>query len=306
MKQSQVVNMRHRLWHLLNGTGPDVRFDSFAEVSCRQVNGARLSKLEFHGSHGETVPAYFLHPTRSDAPAVLYCHAHGARYDIGMEEFVAGRPALVRPYLEDFVALGWGALCVEMPTFGQRQSPNESQLSKIHLWRGTTLFGQMLAELVAGIDYLSQHPDINADRIATLGISMGGTHAWWLSALDPRVFAAVSMCCFSDLGHLIDTHAHDDHGHYMTVPGLLKLTTTGRLAGLAAPRAQLHCIGENDGFTPKDGFERACRDLQACYADAPDNVALFTAKEVGHQETEEMRECVLEFLTARLSANPSK
>jgi hypothetical protein len=41
-----------------------------------------LRRLTFRNHEGEAVPALYL-PSRTGA-AVLYCHAHGGRYDIGM------------------------------------------------------------------------------------------------------------------------------------------------------------------------------------------------------------------------------
>jgi pimeloyl-ACP methyl ester carboxylesterase len=46
---------------------------------------------------------------------------------------------------------------------------------------------------------------VDPDAGAVMGISMGGTLAWWLAAMDPRFAAAVSMCCFADLGRLVET-----------------------------------------------------------------------------------------------------
>ncbi|MGJ8585531.1 MAG: dienelactone hydrolase family protein [Marinosulfonomonas sp.] len=301
MAENTAQNTRSSIWKLLNGGTERIRFDSPEHLRDVTQDGITVHYLRFSGSHGETVPGYFLPPRDTQAPAVLYCHAHGARYDIGIQEFIEGRPALTGPYLADFAARGWAVLCLEMPTFGARQTPNESALSKAHLWRGTTLFGQMISELVAGIDFLESHPGVDAQRIGTAGISMGGTHAWWLSALDERVRAAASMGCFADLSCLIDTHAHDDHGHYMTVPGLLKLVSTAQLAGLAVPRAQLHCIGEEDVFTSPRCFAKARDELTKIYAGAEHPPQFFSEPGIGHQETPEMRRRVLGFLEENLS-----
>lgn len=303
LAQDTVAQIRASVWQLLNGRASRLRFDSPQIDAELSQNGVAIKRLLFSGSHGQTVPGYFLPPARDNVPAILYCHAHGARYDIGIQEFIDGRPALTGAYLPDFAARGWAVLCLEMPTFGARKTPNESALSKAHFWRGTTLFGQMISELVAGIDFLESYPGVDAQKIGTVGISMGGTHAWWLSALDERVLAAASMGCFADLSCLIDTHAHDDHGHYMTVPGLLRLVSTGQLAGLAVPRAQLHCIGVEDSFTPPDCFAKARDELTKIYAGAKHPPEFYAEPGIGHRETSEMRRQVLGFLDSHLVAS---
>lgn len=287
------------------GIPPDhLRLSVHARVRAADIGGRVVEDIAFGTGDGTIIPGYFIHPPadRPPAPAILYCHAHGGRYDIGRAELFDGRPALTGPYAADLAARGYAVLCLEMPCFGQRADLREDATAKSMLWRGTTLFGSMVAELRAGVAFLTDHPQIDARRIATLGISMGGTHAWWLAALDPAVRAAVSMCCLADLGMLIETGAHDGHGNYMTVPGLLARCSTGALAGLAAPKPMLVCAGMQDWSTPEAAFARARDDLDAAYGthDALDFIEYHVAPDVGHAETPAMRAAVLDFLERRL------
>ena len=263
--------------------------------------GGDLRRLTFATQDGQQVPALFL-PSRTGV-AVVYCHAHGGRYHIGMRELTDGRPALQSPWLPEFVARGWGVLCLEMPCFGDRAGSDEDATAKAMLWQGRTLFGRMLGEQRAGADWLAAQPGV--DRVAVMGISMGGTLAWWLAALRPGFAAAVSMCCFADLATLIATGAHHGHGNYMTVPGLLARTSTGRLSGLAAPVPLLHCAGMADWSTPRPAWDIACAEVRAAYAAAgvPDKLETHEAEAPGHEETPAMRAAVLEFLTRHLPSD---
>jgi len=299
---------RDHVLKLLGGEVGTLRVAEAKTDANRPLENGTLETLILRISDGSEAPAFLLLPPDiGPSPAILYCHAHGNRYDIGRDELIAGRPALTAPYAPDLLARGYAVLCVEMPCFGTRAHMCESAESKARLWRGTTLFGRMLAEQVAALDWLSVRPDVDATRIATLGISMGGTLAWWMAAIDLRIRAAVSLCCFADMGCLIDTGAHDGHGNYMTVPGLLTHAATGEVAGLGAPRPQLHCVGLADWSTPESGFAIARRDLEAAYAGAgaPDAAEFHIGQEIGHAETPAMRARVLEFLDRRLSEGPS-
>lgn len=95
------------------------------------------------------------------------------------------------------------------------------------------------------------------------GISMGATLAYFLAAIDQRVSAVAHLCCYADLATLVEIGAHDLHGHYLTVPGLLAETSSGAIAGLVAPRPQLICVGSGDPLTPPLAVARAYAD-QRC------------------------------------------
>ncbi|MFN3227590.1 MAG: alpha/beta hydrolase family protein [Hyphomicrobiales bacterium] len=271
-------------------------------IDQKNYQGWHLDTLHFDGADGETIPALFLHPIdpQTPVPAVLYCHAHGNRFDFGMAELMEGRGSLQGAYGPALQALGLAVLCLEMPAFGARQGRTESERAKKHLWNGTTLFGQMLEELAAGISFLANHRDVDETRIGVLGFSMGSTHAWWLAALDERVKASVALCSFADLDCLTQTPAHDGHGIYMTVLGLLNTFSTGQIAGLAAPRALMIGVGLQDWSTPEACFEKARKELDAAYADAPEALRFHIEPDMGHVETPAMRQASLDFLEAHL------
>ncbi|MDO6728920.1 dienelactone hydrolase family protein [Marinovum sp. 2_MG-2023] len=287
--------------------GPGYPGPGFTSVTVRGRLGFRdwlLEDLLFTNSEGEGIPARFLRPAdgHPPVPALIYAHAHGNRYEMGRDELTEGRPALVGPYAPDLQQLGIAALCLEMPCFGARQHPAEGARAKAHFWRGQTLFGQMLAEQRAGVDYLAAHPVIAQDRIGALGFSMGSTLAWWLAALDPRIRAASALCSFADLGTLVDSGAHDGHGIYMNVPGLLSVARSGQIAGLAAPRALQFAVGLQDWSTPPEAFAQARRDVENAFdkLGAPGRLSFHVAQDFGHQETPAMRAAVLDFLRVAL------
>lgn len=276
-------------------------FDDSRVIETKPHGDWQLDTLSFERA-GETVPALFLHPTdpKAPVPVVLYCHAHGNKWDFGMAELMEGRGSLQTPYGPALQALGIASLCIQMPAFGARQDPTESARAKKHLWNGTTLFGQMLEELAAGISFISHQPQIDANRIGCLGFSMGSTHAWWMAALDERVKASVALCSFADLATLTQTPAHDGHGIYMTVPGLLKDHSTGQIAGLAAPRALMIGVGLQDWSTPEAAFQTARAELEAAYHDAPDALCFHVEPDLDHAESPAMRQATLAFLEAQL------
>jgi dienelactone hydrolase len=273
-------------------------------IACGLID-TRVEQLQLSRADGSPVRAYLTGPVAAWAtlPAVLYIHAHGHRYDIGAAELIDGRPAILNPpYGQALAQAGHVTLCIDLPCFGEQSSTTESALSKRYLWQGGTLFGAMIDDLAGGVAVLQAIDGVDPKRIGAFGLSMGATLAYWLAALDTRIQAVAHLCCFADLGTLVDSGAHDLHGPYLTVPGLLNIAATGRIAGLAAPRPQLACMGALDPLTPPLAVERAVSEAQAAYvsAGAADAFDVLLSADTGHAETPAMREAVLMFLDRHL------
>lgn len=251
-------------------------------------------------SEESTIPARLLLPPSASrtGTGVLYAHAHGNRYEIGMAEVTDGRPSLLQPPVGLWLAKkGHTVLCLEMTGFGKRQSEGtESALSKKAQWNGRPLLGLMLDDLGRGFSALSALPGIAPDRIATFGISMGATLSYWFAALEERVARCAHLCAFASIGELLKTGAHDLHGHYMTVPGLLSEHDMGDVAALVAPRPQLIGVGLDDPLTPKAAFKAALAPVAKAYGDCPEWLETVIEPSGGHAETPAMRSALKHFL----------
>lgn len=233
-------------------------------------------------------------------PAILYGHSHGGRYDIGAGELLVGREYLADPLGPVFARHGYVTLCIDMPVFGERSSVSEGSAAKALLWHGKSLFGQMLSDHAAALTYLAGRPDVDASRIGAFGISMGCILSYWLAAMDERIAAVAHLCCFADFRTMVDLGAHDGHGVYLTVPGLLNEADGGTIAALVAPRPQLVCIGEADTLTPPEAVARAWAELEPAYAGAADKLVLVSEPGIGHSETPRMRATMLAFFAEHL------
>lgn len=262
----------------------------------RPTAESNFQELMFASTSGEDIRAFFAVPDgRSLAPAILYIHAHGDNYDICAREVLDGRPALQGPLGQTLVGMGFAVLCIDLPGFGARADRTESDLTKAALWQGKSLAGQMVGELQAAFEWLRAQEGIDQTRIGVFGISMGATLGYWLAAVEPRLAAVAHLCCFADFSELIRTGAHDLHGIYLTVPGLLTLTSNGKIAGQIAPRRQFVGIGDQDPLTPALAVDLALIELRAAYVDCPKNLTICRSPAAGHQETPGMRRAVLEF-----------
>lgn len=270
----------------------------------RPAEGYILERLVLDLNGIEPVPAWFVRPAGAEGklPVVLFNHSHGGNYHVGKDELIKGAAYLqTPPFAELLTGLGYAALGIDAWGFGERSVRTEAEIFKEMLWTGKVLWGMMVYDGLRAVDYLCTRPDVDPDRIGTLGMSMGGTMAWWLAALDERIRFCVDLCSLADYDTMRETRAFNHHNFYYFVPGLLKRFTTGSINALIAPRPHLSLAGLRDKLVPAAGLDKLDRELKAVYeaAGAPDNWRLFTC-DAGHEETEAMRSEIRAFLTRQL------
>jgi hypothetical protein len=292
---------RRRELHDLLGDLPDrAREISVSKIGEEERASYVLEKLVLDLNGIEAVPAYFVRPKGGAGPwpAVLYNHAHGGDYGIGKDELLDGRDALQKPpYAEALAQNGYAALCIDAWAFGERQGRSESEVFKHMLWTGRVMWGMMVYDSLRALDYIASRPDVDPSRLATMGISLGSTMAWWVAALDPRIRVCIDLCCLTDFQALIDSRGLDGHSIYYYVPSLLKHFTTAQINALIAPRAHLSLAGNFDRLTPPAGLDRIDAELRQVYeAEGAADAWRLVRYDIGHFETAAMRAEVLRFL----------
>jgi len=301
MNQTQ---RREELYALLGDLPDRARSISATTISQEERPDYILEKLVLDLNGIEPVPAYFVTPRGIPGPypTVLYNHSHGGFYDHGKEELLTGQVYLQQPpYAEALTRQGYAALCIDAWVFGERHTQTESSAFKHMLWTGRVLWGMMVYDSLRALDYLVSRSDVDASRLATLGISMGSNMAWWVAALDTRIKVCVDICCLTDFQALIEAGGLDGHGIYYYVPRLLQHFTTAEINALIAPRPHLGLAGNLDHLTPTAGLDKIDAALREVYAamGAPEAWKMLRY-DVGHVETAEMRTAILEFLAAWL------
>ena len=220
------------------------------------------------------VPGILLIPKhrRGPAPAVIGLHGHGSSKesvctDPKNSQFIG--PSLAkRGYVVAAIDGYFASGRVGKGPAGrldQGANAQEMSLFKLNLWLGRSLWGMMLRDEQCLLDYLQTRPEVDGQRIAATGMSMGCTRAWWLAAIDDRVRAVVGVACFTRYTELI---AHGNlrmHGIYYFVPAVLRHFDTEAIYALVAPRPMLMLSGDQDGGAPTDGILVLEKKLAAVY-----------------------------------------
>lgn len=263
-------------------------------LSVEQHDGYVLERLDLL-IDGHHVRGLLTRPdTPGKHPAILYGHSHGGEYTIGASELLEGRDYLLDPLGPVFARAGYVTLCIDMPVFGERATVSESSAAKALLWYDRALICEMLGDHQAALSYLISRDDVDHARVGAFGISMGCTLSYWLAAVDERIAAVAHLCCFADMRTMIQLGAHDQHGIYLVVPGLLDEADAGAIGALIAPRPQLVCIGDADKLTPPQAVDMAWHEMSQAYA-GHDTLYLVREPGVGHEETQTMRQATLAF-----------
>ncbi|MGI8672211.1 MAG: dienelactone hydrolase family protein [Luteitalea sp.] len=291
---------RAELYALLGQVPPRDRPASGEKLGEASRDGYILETWRLDLNGVEPVPAYVARPRQASGrrPGVIFDHSHGGGYAIGKREFIEGRSYLQpTPYAKELTDLGYVAICIDHWVFGERSHTSEADMFKAMLWRGQVLWGMMVYDSLRATDLFLQRDDVDPARIATLGMSMGSTMAWWLAALDERIKVTVDINCLTDFQALLDRKALSLHGVYYYVPALLTHFTAAQINALIAPRAHLGLAGLRDKLTPVEGLDRIDRELQQVYAahGHPERWSLLRY-DVEHQETAEGRKAIVAFL----------
>jgi hypothetical protein len=298
---------RKELWSLLGDLPWGHKPGPATVLATEKHDGYTLERLVLGLNGVEPVPALLLIPDKRAprAPGLLYIHWHGGMYDLGKEQLltgVAAQPA----YAPVCAEKGLVTLAIDSWCFGERKHDENGGAGaeyafKYMIWNGQVLWGMMMFDEFRAVDYLASRPEVDANRLGALGMSMGSTKAWWLAALDPRVRVCLDVCCLTDFAELIKLHNLFHHGIYYFVPSLLKHFQTAQINELIVPRAHLSVNGRLDELTPPAGVERV-RDyllpLYQKYGKPEDcHIELFDCP---HQELPQMRKLILEWMDTHL------
>ncbi len=259
--------LRTTLRRLL-GDWPPLFTPTPVTVSKEQREGYTLEKITFDNGVGDTVYGYVLIPAgrTGPGPAILYQHYHGGKYLNGKDEVITKAfQTLDFATGEELARRGYVVLAIDAYAFGERrfQGPagkeeegrnTEWSLFKTFLWQGRTLWGMMVRDDLLALNYLLSRPEVDARRVAAMGMSMGSTRSWWAAAMDERIRAVISVACLTRYQNLIAHGEVRQHGFYYFVPDMLKEgIDTESVIGLIAPRPHLTLTGDNDAGSPADG-----------------------------------------------------
>ncbi|HEY1129723.1 MAG TPA: alpha/beta fold hydrolase [Roseateles sp.] len=282
-------------------------------VAAEQDRGSHVAQaLTLRGALGDRVPALYLRPRGPGPhPAVLVMHDHGARFDIGKEKLV--RPLAAHPSAETWVQryyggrfagdtladAGFAVLAIDALGWGERSRPGFSRDDQQALASHLMQLGHSWAGIIASDDlrshrWLRERPEVDADRVAVLGFSMGAFRAWQLAAVSDAVSACVAAHWMCTRDGLLRPGEHTLVGQSafsMSHPGLAADLDHPDVAALIAPRPLLLFGSQEDRLFPWDATQAAWHLLARAWPDGSSFSTQVTAGGHRFDQTQQRHAC---------------
>lgn len=240
---------REKLYALLMGGQAPKRSPLKPQILQRSevpAGGYVLEELTLQTGPSRRVHAWLARPAqpRGRVGAVLALHGHGGTGEQivrGLGLYWYGRALAEMGYL------------VISPDIGQHELQRPD-------W---TLMGERTWDALRCLDYLVTLPEVDPQRLAVAGLSLGGETAMYVAALDERVRAVCSSGWLTTVENMKRGHCP-----CFNFPGLEENFDFGDIFACVAPRPLVLELGEQErapGGFPVEIGRKAFRDIQRAY-----------------------------------------
>ena len=171
-------------------------------------------------------------------------------------------------YVHEVIANGWNAITIDARV----------RLYEFHpsIPESTSIIAQSIFDILVCCDWVFKQPQVDASKVATMGLSQGATHSWMLAALEPRISAAAVACGFCTYESVINEKVNeyyggndrsflDSHSIYYYIPYLLQFADQQDLCALIAPRSLMLLCADHDDCFPLSGIRKGGNELKHIY-----------------------------------------
>ena len=170
-------------------------------VQRENKEGTTRDKVVFRSTRSFMVPGYFevSETAKAPYPCVVLMHGWSGGKDRWWDDGGYIHGGEVRKAL---LAAGFAVFALDAQGHGDRIAENDYQVVNLFEEPGAPprknyftlrdVITQTVLDYRRGIDYLATRGDVDMARIGAMGYSMGGFHAVSLTAVEPRIKAAVA------------------------------------------------------------------------------------------------------------------
>ena len=236
-------------------------------------------KLMLHTDQSRYFPVYLATPKCSRVPklwlVVLQGHTSGMHVSIATDRSETYRllgPHASRDYGVHALRAGYGILCIENHSLGERREQSISKIAphpcfdaSMHgLLLGFSLMGQRVSDVELAVNFFRGQTNADA-KWGAIGNSLGGSISLYAAAASEALDYCLPSCCISDFeSSLLSIYHCSD----LYVPGLARSFRMSDIVGLVAPRPTVVANGLLDSIFPIKGFRKTYLEAKEIYREA--------------------------------------
>ncbi len=320
---------REKLLECMQPAPPVVSYD-MKVIATEKRKGYEARKIVFNVSGYSRVPAYLLVPEgKGPFPAVLLLHDHGAHFTIGKEKMV--RPFGVSDmvmkdadswckacydgqYVGDYLAEnGYVVLALDALFWGERgrkeyaRYDSQQALSANLLQMGMSWGGLIAWDDIRSAEFLASLPQVDKEKVATMGFSMGAHRAWMTMAATDTVKAGAAVCWMNTTDSLMTLTNNQNKGgsaYAMLIPNIRLYMDYPHVASIACPKPMLFTNGLKDKLFPVEGVKSAYETMQKVWDSQGAGEHLQTKLyDLPHFCSKEIQKAILEFFNKEFNIN---
>lgn len=223
--------------------------------------GYKITKLYYQAAQRRYVTANLYEPEgKGPFPAVINVHGHWPEGHLAE-----------RVQMRGHILAQCGYVCLTVDAFGSGERSDEHCKFLPHggyrggllLNFGKTLLGIQLEDNMRGVDLLQSRTNVDPERIGATGASGGGNQTMYLTALDERIKAGVSVVsCGTFESNIMGSNCICE-----TIFNGMNICEESAVLALVAPRAFMAANGLRDEystFTPREML-RSCREAEKIF-----------------------------------------
>lgn len=320
---------REKLLECMDPAPPVVPYD-MKVLATEKRKGYEVQKIVFNVSGYSRVPAYLLVPEgKGPFPAVLLLHDHGAHFTIGKEKMV--RPFGVSDvvmkdadnwckicydgqYVGDYLAEnGYVVLALDALFWGERgrkeyaRYDSQQALSANLLQMGMSWGGFIAWDDIRSAEFLASLPQVDKEKVGTMGFSMGAHRAWMTMAATDAVKAGAAVCWMNTTDSLMTLTNNQNKGgsaYAMLIPNIRRYMDYPHVASIACPKPMLFTNGLKDKLFPVEGVKAAYETMHKVWDSQGAGEHLQTKLyDLPHFCSKEIQRTILEFFNREFNIN---
>lgn len=320
---------REKLLECMDPAPPVVPYD-MKVLATEKRKGYEVQKIVFNVSGYSRVPAYLLVPEgKGPFPAVLLLHDHGAHFTIGKEKMV--RPFGVSDvvmkdadnwckicydgqYVGDYLAEnGYVVLALDALFWGERgrkeyaRYDSQQALSANLLQMGMSWGGFIAWDDIRSAEFLASLPQVDKEKVGTMGFSMGAHRAWMTMAATDVVKAGAAVCWMNTTDSLMTLTNNQNKGgsaYAMLIPNIRRYMDYPHVASIACPKPMLFTNGLKDKLFPVEEVKAAYETMHKVWDGQGAGEHLQTKfYDLPHFCSKEIQQTILEFFNREFNIN---